>query len=468
MVTSVTGAGGVLLYYSGATSHGVVGNASAQTLTGGSGNDSFRGGGGGDTLIGLGGDDTYAIYSKNDMIVEQTAGGVDSADASTSYLLPANVENLVLYNNLTYGGGNALNNILTGMSGNQTLDGGGGSDVLIGGLGADIFVLKSGDGHDVVADFQSGIDQVRLDGLGVTSFAQAQSDMVQTGADVTLSVPTGEQFIFRNHQVSDFSGQDFQLSVDTSKMTLTFDDEFNSRSLKNGTIGTGTWDTAFGSGSGLTAHSLTRNGELQVYMYPTFAGTGTTALGVDPFSVNGGVLNISASLATPSVANNIWNYQYTSGLISTRSSFAQTYGYFEVRAKLPAGDGMWPAFWMVPASGAWPPELDIFEQLGHDTNTLYATKHSGVGGTNVWHTDTLWVPDTSAAFHTYGLYWDQTNLIWYVDGTEVDRMATPSDANQPMYMMLNLAIGGWSGAPDPNAFPGTMSIDYVRAYRFGR
>ena len=425
MVTSVTGAGGVLLYYSGATTHGFVGNASAQTLTGTSANDSFRGGGGGDTLIGLGGDDTYAIYSKTDMIVEQAGGGIDTADASTSYLLPANVENLVLYNDLSYGGGNALNNILTGMSGGQTLDGGGGSDVLIGGLGADIFVLKSGDGHDVVADFQSGIDKVRLDGLGVVSFAQARSDMVQTGADVTLSAPTGEQFIFRNHQVSDFSAQDFQLSIDTSQMNLTFDDEFNTRSLKNGTVGTGIWDTAFGSGSGLTAHSLTRNGELQVYMYPTFAGTGTTPLGVDPFSVNGGVLNITANLAAPSVASNIWNYQYTSGLISTRSSFAQTYGYFEVRAKLPAGDGMWPAFWMVPASGAWPPELDIFEQLGHDTNTLYATKHSGVGGTNVWHTDTLWVPDTSAAFHTYGLYWDQTNLIWYVDGTEVDRMATP-------------------------------------------
>ncbi len=463
MANSVAAAGGTLLYYSGASLNVINGTSAAQTLTGTIKNDGISGYGGGDTLVGGAGDDIYYLYSPRDVVVEQAAQGVDTVQTGSSYTLGANLENLVLWSTQTYGYGNAAANIITGTGGSQTIDGGAGNDVLFGGAGADIFIIKPGDGRDVIGDFQAGVDRLQLPGFGLTSFAQVQAATVQTGPDVVLSMPTGEQAIFRNHVRSDFSAKDFQLSLDTSKLKLSFDDEFNSLSLHSQG---GTWWTSFGSGGGLINHTLSRNSELEVYVDPTFTGSGTTPLGVNPFSVHNGVVDITAAKASAAVSGKIWGYQYTSGMLSTKTTFAQLYGYFEVRAKLPAGQGMWPAFWMVPAGGGTA-ELDVMEQLGSDPKTIYVTKHSQATGVATQQGDIVHTADSSTGYHTYGLLWDKTDLVWYVDGTEVDRMSTPADANVPMYMVLNLAVGGWKGAPDPSKFPGTMSIDYVRAYSLG-
>ena len=462
MVTTLLDADGVLLPLSGAPTHGFIGlKGVAELLVGTIGNDVFRGGGGGDTVAGGLGDDTYYIYDVRDAVAELPGQGVDTIWASVSFALPADVENLTVVSHQTYGGGNSLGNIINGGAGSQTLNGMGGDDVLSGAGGADIFVLGPGGGHDVVTDFQNGVDKARLWGLGFDTLSQVQSAMTQAGADVVVQAATGEEMIFRNHQVSDFTRQDFQLGLDTSRLTPTFDDEFDTLSLYSQG---GTWWTALGSGNSINTHTLTNNGEAEIYVDPTFTGTGTTPLGVNPFSISNGVLNISADVASPAVSSQIWGYQYTSGILETKTTFAQQYGYFEARMKLPAGNGLWPAFWLMPSDLVTKSEIDVMEQLGRDPSTVFETAHTTTGGPNnsvPVHIDN---PDQ---FHTYGVMWDQNWLVYYVDGVETSRRVTAPDQQLPMYMILNLAVGGsWPGYPDASTpFPAALQVDYIHAFQ---
>ena len=462
MTQFFTGVGGALVPLSGAATRSFIGTKAAELLNGTSGNDAFRGAGGGDTLVGGAGDDTYNVFDAHDTAIENANEGIDTVNATVSFTLGANIENLTLFSDQTYGGGNALNNIINGGAGSQLLDGKGGNDVLTGGAGADVFVMALGGGKDVITDFQNGVDAVRLDNFGLTSFGQVQALMVQQGADVALNLSTGEEVLFRSHKISDFSAADFKLQVDTSNMTMTFDDEFDTLSLNTGVGAKGTWRTSFG-GAAIAGRTLSSNAEKEIYVDADYTGTGTTKLGINPFSLNNGVVDITAAPASAQASAAMAGYQYTSGLLTTRTSFAQQYGYFEVRAKLPAGQGLWPAFWLLPSNGTWPPEIDIFEQLGNDPTTMHETSHSTVRSSisQVTHVDN---PDQ---FHTYGMLWDQNYLVWTIDGVEVNRQTTPSDMNQPMYILLNLAVGGtWPGNPDSTTpFPATMSIDYVHVYQ---
>jgi beta-glucanase (GH16 family) len=153
-------------------------------------------------------------------------------------------------------------------------------------------------------------------------------------------------------------------------------------------------------------------------------------------------------------------------MLTTYRSFTQQGGYFEMRAKLPAGKGIWPAFWMLPADGSWPPELDAMEVLGHDPSTIFMTVHSNLTGAHTQTQGSAKVPDTSAAFHTYGVLWEASKITWYFDGQPVYTTAPPSDLNKPLYILVNLAVGGdWPGNPDATTpFPAVYQIDYVRAY----
>lgn len=148
--------------------------------------------------------------------------------------------------------------------------------------------------------------------------------------------------------------------------------------------------------------------------------------------------------------------------------FNQAYGYFEIRARLPKGKGFWPAFWLMPIDGSWPPEIDVMEYLGHAPSTVHHTYHyidgakvrQRAGGANETH-------DFSSTFSTFGLDWRPGLLIWYVDGRESFRFSGPDVASRAMYMLLNLAIGGhWPGDPDATTtFPSAMEVDYVRVYK---
>lgn len=216
----------------------------------------------------------------------------------------------------------------------------------------------------------------------------------------------------------------------------------------------GTWATRYYWENGLRSLN---NGELHWLSDET--------AGVNPFSITNGVLNITA---TPSPGPALsGGYPYISGLISTEGTFAQTYGYFEVRAQLPAGKGLWPSFWLLPQDHTWPPELDMFEVLGNDPTTLYNFLHTGESGQDAFLGGPTKVANLSAGFHTFGLSWAPDVIQWFVDGQLVRTQPTPADMHKPMYLLAALGVGGeWPGAPDATTpFPATMSIDYVRAYR---
>src|SRR5262249_43374822 len=228
-------------------------------------------------------------------------------------------------------------------------------------------------------------------------------------------------------------------------MKLTFDDEFNSLSLNMDTPATanGTWDTYF---SGWGTRSLTGNGEQEVYADPSLPGTAGSPLGINPFSDQNGVATITASPTPSQDRQALWNMPYTSGLLNTQTSFSQTYGYFEINAKLPGGgQGLWPAFWLLPENNSWPPEIDVFEQVDSPTSPILSTVHDASGNVR----QSFNVGDPSAAYHTYGVLWTSQAITFYVDGQKMGSTPTPADYNQPMYMLMNLAVGGsWPGSPD--------------------
>ena len=233
---------------------------------------------------------------------------------------------------------------------------------------------------------------------------------------------------------------------DRAGARLTFDDEFTRfEHSPDGSVG---WMTRY-------THGRTMHDELEFYS--------DASVGADPFRLEDGALVITARLAA-----NPAGLPYVSGAITTYPRFAQRYGYFEMRARLPAGRGLWPAFWLLPADRSWPPEIDVLEVLGQAPRTLYVSTHSKVGGPNVGATQAVDVADVSTAFHRYGVNWTASRLTWCIDGRQVADAATPADLDVPMFLLVNLAVGGpgsWPGAPDATTrFPAEMRVDYVRAY----
>jgi beta-glucanase (GH16 family) len=223
---------------------------------------------------------------------------------------------------------------------------------------------------------------------------------------------------------------------------LTFQDEFDGSSLD-----TAKWKTRYKWGEAII------NSELQAYVD-------------DAFVVQNGLLGIVGKHESGQYANQTLDYR--SGVIC--SVHEQTYGYFEARVKVPKGQGYWPAFWLLGAVGT--PnvnEIDILELLGHDTDTAYMTVHWGQSYDVGHESDgtSFDGPDFSADFHLFAVEWDAGKISWFIDGIERYTHTGDGVSHVPMYMILNLAIGGgWPGAPDATTvFPGTFEIDYVRAYQ---
>ncbi|MBV9627864.1 MAG: Hint domain-containing protein [Xanthobacteraceae bacterium] len=180
------------------------------------------------------------------------------------------------------------------------------------------------------------------------------------------------------------------------------------------------------------------------------------ASGIDPFSVQNGALEITAVRAGSDI---VGPGKWASGLISTQYSFAQQYGYFEMRAMLPADTGVWPAFWTLPTNGAWPPELDIFEAYGD--SSLWQTVHTGIYGGDSYQQTWSYQPTMTTGYHTYGVMWDAQHITFYFDGNVTGQQATPPDMHTPMYLLADLAMQDLAGVTDD---PKHLYIDYIRAY----
>lgn len=463
---NLTNSKGITLKESSATGRtNYSGTSGSETIYGTDGANYFAATNGADTLIGGKGDDIYCV-SAGDLVIEQGGEGIDTVFSYISdYTLTANVENLTVSSKDAYGGGNDLDNFIKGGAERQILDGGAGNDVLMGGTGADTFIVRKGNGSDVINDFSASEgDLIRLDGYGYYDFDQVQKGMTQVGNDTLLQLSATETLTLKNTKISDLTQASFFLPEDLSGLKLTFSDEFNNLSLWDATSNTGTWRTVLGYGgpNSVGNRTLQSNGELQIYMDADFAGTGKTALGVNPFSLNDGVLTITATETTQAVSDSIWGYDYTSGLITSRFSFAQQYGYFEMRADLPDAQGVWPAFWLLPADGSWPPELDIFEGLGND-DVVFMSSHTKETGKHTYDTNQVHVYDSADGFHTYGVKWTAETLTWYIDGVAVKQTETPADMHKPMYILANMAVGGWAGAPEDD-LNAQMKIDYIKVY----
>ncbi len=214
---------------------------------------------------------------------------------------------------------------------------------------------------------------------------------------------------------------------------LTFGDDFDGTNLD-----TAKWNTQYPSGN---------SGEKQHYAS-------------EAITLQDGILKITAE------DRQMKGYPYTSGIITTQERFSQKFGLFTIRAKLPKGQGFWPAFWMLPERPDYPTEIDIFEMLGKDTSTIYMSNH---WKDNEERRQQVIVPyqgpDFSTKFHTFSLLWSPSELIWFVDGVEQYRTTDGVPAT-PMFLLVNLAVGGnWPGNPDKTTpFPSSMEVDYLHVY----
>jgi beta-glucanase (GH16 family) len=257
-----------------------------------------------------------------------------------------------------------------------------------------------------------------------------------------------------------------QIGLDRSRLVPTFSDDFDALNLDlDGSAKPGAWRTNFGYG-GLDSFTLANNGELEVYVDPHFAGTKPSSLNINPFQIHDGKLDIVVEPIKQDEQQFVWGRSYSSGLLTSKGAFSQKYGLFEIRARMPKGKGLWPAFWLLPADNSWPPELDVLEILGDNPQKLYVSWHSKPGETHESQTQAIDIPDSSEDFHTYSVYWTRETLEWFVDDVQVASSPTPKDFDRPMYMLINLAVGGgWPGAPDRfTRFPARYTVDWVRAY----
>jgi beta-glucanase (GH16 family) len=206
--------------------------------------------------------------------------------------------------------------------------------------------------------------------------------------------------------------------------------------------------------------------------------------GAENASLDGaGHLVITARAATPDSSRHCWYgaCRYTSARLLTRGRLETTYGRFEARIRIPRGQGIWPAFWMLGADidrVGWPAsgEIDVMENIGREPGTVHGTVHGPGYSGDHGITASYALPNAAFAddFHLFAVEWTPGEIRWLVDDREYRRI-TPANLpagaawvfDRPFFLLLNVAVGGaWPGDPDPSTtFPQQMLVDYVRVYR---
>lgn len=437
--------------------------------------DTLQGFGGDDNLFALhenavleggDGDDLYRLYKPDATIVETEDGGHDTIWAWKSIVLPNNVED-VLFRRV--GGwhtieGNALDNTITAGDGTQALAGHGGDDTLTGGGDADTFGYAPGDGNDVITDFTPGEDHLHIGG-GAASLGALLAAATETADGTVLTLDTGETITLLGVDLSALSADDISLSAGTidppEGAILTFSAEFDTLDE----VFDGSWETVpVNTHPQLDLESTGKREHTYVDSIDYLLEDGTTAT-FSPFSVEDGILSITAIRTPDSLADEIPE-AWLSGSLTTFGTFSQTYGHYEISAKLPAGQALWPAFWLVAEDRDWPPELDIFDVVGDETTVLRAGGFTSVWGLVANSVNKVLVPDMSTDFHLYSMTWTPEKISFGFDGVIVHEFATPPDMHDPMVLIANLAIGGWNGLSDETTPEGAaFEIDYIRVYQ---
>ncbi len=250
--------------------------------------------------------------------------------------------------------------------------------------------------------------------------------------------------------------------LDDRCWNLTFEEPFDSLSLWDESTQEGLWRTQY-----IWPRDVIINDEQQFYIDPALHG-------VSPFSIEDGILSITAEPTPRALRGVVSGQPYISGVLTTEKSFAQKYGRFEVSARLPdGGQGLWSAFWLLPSFDQWPegiavlPEIDVMESLGHQPNTYHTTLHTNqTGELTSFPFDHTLKSDLTSDFHLYSVVWTPETVNWYLDGKPMASHPTPDDYTRPVHFLLNLAVGGtWPGSPDATTeFPASFDIDYVRAW----
>ncbi|GKY97686.1 hypothetical protein MPSEU_000726800 [Mayamaea pseudoterrestris] len=236
---------------------------------------------------------------------------------------------------------------------------------------------------------------------------------------------------------------------------LTWSDEFSGNALD-----TSKWAYQTGDGTEIGLPSGWGNNELEWYQ-------------PDNVKVSSGRLVIEAR------QENVGGKPYTSGRIRTKGLADFQYGRLEASIKIPYGNGIWPAFWLLPTNevfGTWPKsgEIDIMEAIGKDPSTAFGTLHYGPAWPYNKHqgsaVELLGNEHFSDSFHEFAVDWSPGKISWSVDGasflTLTSDVVSPWPFDEKFHFLLNVAVGGsWPGFPDAtSSFPQIMQVDYVRVY----
>jgi len=235
---------------------------------------------------------------------------------------------------------------------------------------------------------------------------------------------------------------------------LVFSDEFRGNDIDGSK-----WNTRYRWGPNWTI-----NGEKQYYV----DRIKDRNFGHSPFEFDGEHMTITATHTPGHLKSKANNQSYLSGALTTFGKFKMRYGYVEMRAKMPKGKGLWPAFWLLHQNeNGKRPEIDVVELLGNRPNVALHTYHY-YDNWNLRSTPTFETsgPNYADGFHTFAVKWEPGKITWLVDGRETKVYNDGNVAGEDMYLLLNLAVGGWwPGNPDGNTqFPARFSIDYIRAY----
>ena len=234
-----------------------------------------------------------------------------------------------------------------------------------------------------------------------------------------------------------------------------FCDRFTSLSLWDGQ--SGTWQAGYVGGE----RTNKTNRELEFYASPRDRAVPGS---LQPFASGDNGLLITARPVSLYQREVSGQFPFVSGLLNSAHSFAFTYGYAVMRARIPEGRGLWPAFWLLPTTGRDPPELDVMEMIGNDSTRYYATLHSSHSGVSMHTIPTVALQQS---YHDYGVLWRPQSITWFFDGRAVATVATPHDMHDPMYLLVNLAVGGiWPGPPDGKTeFPAQMHIAAIDVFQ---